>query len=81
MSLVRQAHFAWIRQNAVVLQGVTVGRDAVVGANSVVSQSVEEGALVVGVPARQAGLRMAGFQPSGRMHRRDHQSGPSFQGS
>ena len=47
--------FAWLGQNVVVLKGVTVGRNAVVGANAVVTQSVPEGAIVAGVPARQIG--------------------------
>jgi acetyltransferase-like isoleucine patch superfamily enzyme len=52
---VRIGAFAWIGQNAVVLKGVTIGRNAVVGANAVVTHSVEEGAIVAGVPARQIG--------------------------
>jgi acetyltransferase-like isoleucine patch superfamily enzyme len=47
--------FAWLGQNVVVLKGVTIGRNAVVGANAVVTQSVAEGAIVGGVPARQIG--------------------------
>jgi acetyltransferase-like isoleucine patch superfamily enzyme len=47
--------FAWLAQNVVVLKGVTVGRNAVVGANAVVTRSVEEGAIVAGIPARQIG--------------------------
>jgi acetyltransferase-like isoleucine patch superfamily enzyme len=54
-SPVRIGAFAWIGQNAVVLKGVTIGRNSVVGANSVVTHSVEEGAIVAGVPARQIG--------------------------
>jgi acetyltransferase-like isoleucine patch superfamily enzyme len=47
--------FVWLSQNVVVLKGVTIGRDAVVGANAVVTRSVPEGAIVAGVPARQIG--------------------------
>lgn len=47
--------FVWLSQNAVVLKGVTIGKNAVVGANAVVTRSVEEGAIVAGVPARQIG--------------------------
>lgn len=38
--------------NAVVIEGVHVGRDAVVAAGSVVIEDVPEGSVVAGVPAR-----------------------------
>lgn len=47
-----------IENNAVVFAGavvvgrVTIGRDAVIGANSVVLSSIPEGATAVGAPAR-----------------------------
>ena len=47
--------FVWLSQNVVVLKGVTIGRNAVVGANAVVTRSVPEGAIAAGVPARQIG--------------------------
>jgi acetyltransferase-like isoleucine patch superfamily enzyme len=47
--------FAWLGQNVVVLKGATIGRNAVVGANAVVTGPVEAGAIVAGVPARQIG--------------------------
>jgi acetyltransferase-like isoleucine patch superfamily enzyme len=42
----------WIGIGAVILPGVTIGRNAVVGANAVVSKSVPDGAVVAGIPAR-----------------------------
>jgi carbonic anhydrase/acetyltransferase-like protein (isoleucine patch superfamily) len=42
----------WIGQNAVILKGVTVGRDSIVGANSVVSRDVAPCSIVGGNPAR-----------------------------
>jgi acetyltransferase-like isoleucine patch superfamily enzyme len=42
----------WIAAGAHVLQGVTVGRDAVVAAGAVVTRDVEPATLVAGVPAR-----------------------------
>lgn len=42
----------WIGRGAVVLAGVSIGDGAVVGANAVVTRSVEPGAVVGGVPAR-----------------------------
>jgi acetyltransferase-like isoleucine patch superfamily enzyme len=47
--------FVWLSQNVVVLKGVTIGRNAVVGANAVVTRSVPEGAIAAGIPARQIG--------------------------
>lgn len=43
---------AWIGSGAVLLPGVTVGKNAVVGANSVVSHDVPDNQVAVGVPAR-----------------------------
>lgn len=42
----------WIGIGAVILPGVTVGRNAVVAANAVVTENVPEGTVVGGVPAR-----------------------------
>ncbi len=43
----------WIGAHAVILNGVTIGRGAVVGAGSVVTRSVPPGARVFGIPARE----------------------------
>lgn len=42
----------WIGQNAVILKGVTVGHDSIVGANSVVTHDVPPCSVVAGNPAR-----------------------------
>jgi acetyltransferase-like isoleucine patch superfamily enzyme len=42
----------FVGMGAMVLPGVTVGSDVVVGANSVVTNDVEDNAIVVGSPAR-----------------------------
>jgi acetyltransferase-like isoleucine patch superfamily enzyme len=47
----------WLGNNAIVLDGVTVGRGAVVGAGAVVTRSVEPDTIVAGNPARVIGLR------------------------
>lgn len=46
---------AWIGFNATVLRGVTIGRGAVIGACSVVTENVPDYAIVVGNPARIIG--------------------------
>ena len=43
---------AWLGANSVILSGVTIGRNAVVGANAVVTHDVPDFAVAVGVPAR-----------------------------
>lgn len=43
----------WIGANCTLLPGITIGDDAVVGAGSVVTQSVPAGELWAGVPARR----------------------------
>jgi maltose O-acetyltransferase len=42
----------WIGGGAVILPGVTIADDAVIGAGSVVTRDVARGATVMGVPAR-----------------------------
>jgi maltose O-acetyltransferase len=49
---VRIGSNVWIGAGALILPGVTVGDDALVGAGSVVTRDVPDGATVVGNPAR-----------------------------
>ena len=48
---------AAIGANSVVLPGVTVGKNALIGAGSVISKDVPENAIVVGNPARIIGYK------------------------
>ncbi|HMJ74651.1 MAG TPA: DapH/DapD/GlmU-related protein, partial [Iamia sp.] len=50
---IRLGRNVWVGAAAVVLQGVTIGDDSVVGAGSVVTRDVPAGVLVAGSPARQ----------------------------
>lgn len=43
---------AWLGTNAVVMPGVTIGRNAIVGANAVVTRDVPDHGVAVGAPAR-----------------------------
>jgi maltose O-acetyltransferase len=46
----------WIGSGALILPGVTIGEDAIIGAGSVITRNVPRGATVFGNPARtQAG--------------------------
>lgn len=46
---------AWLGVGAVLLPGIEIGTGAIVGANAVVTKSVEPYAVVAGVPARKIG--------------------------
>lgn len=48
---------AIVSANAVLVGGVRIGENAQVGANSVVLSDVADNAVVLGVPARQVGVR------------------------
>jgi acetyltransferase-like isoleucine patch superfamily enzyme len=54
---VRVGHNVWIGYGACILRGVTVGDNAIVGTNSVVTKHVEPNAVVGGVPARVLRMR------------------------
>lgn len=43
---------AWIGANATILQGVTIGENAVIAAGSVVSKDVADNTIVGGIPAK-----------------------------
>lgn len=54
---------ASIGSGAVVLCGVTIGQDAMVGAGAVVTHDVPDRSVVAGVPARVAGAAHGGDAP------------------
>ncbi len=43
----------WVGANSILLPGVTIGENAVVGAGSVVTRSIGDGVVAVGSPARE----------------------------
>jgi acetyltransferase-like isoleucine patch superfamily enzyme len=47
----------WIGNSAILLDGVRIGRGAVIGAGAVVTRDVPPGAIAVGNPARVVGMR------------------------
>lgn len=47
----------WIAANCTITDGVRIGHDAVIAANSVVSKDVEPFEIVGGVPAKNIGFR------------------------
>ncbi len=47
----------WLGFGVIVLDGVHIGKGAVVGAGSVVSRDIPDGAIAVGVPARVVKMR------------------------
>lgn len=48
---------AWLGFGVIVLSGVRIGRGAVVGAGSVVTRDIPDGAIAMGVPARVVRMR------------------------
>jgi acetyltransferase-like isoleucine patch superfamily enzyme len=48
---------AWLGVNVIILDGVRIGKGSVIGAGSVVTQDVPDGAIAVGVPARVIAMR------------------------
>jgi acetyltransferase-like isoleucine patch superfamily enzyme len=55
----RMGHNVWMGYGACVLRGVTVGDNAVIGTNSVVTKDVPDNAVVGGVPAKLIRMRKA----------------------
>ena len=47
----------WLGVGVIVLDGVRIGKGAVIGAGSVVTKSIPEGAIAFGVPARVVKMR------------------------
>jgi acetyltransferase-like isoleucine patch superfamily enzyme len=56
---VRVGNNVWIGYGACILRGVTVGDNAIIGTNSVVTKDVPANAVVGGVPARVIRMRDA----------------------
>jgi len=48
---------AWLGFGVIVLDGVRIGKGAVIGAGSVVTHNIPDGAIAVGVPARIVKMR------------------------
>jgi maltose O-acetyltransferase len=42
----------WIGQRAIIMPGLKIGSHTVIGAGSIVTKDVPEGAVVAGIPAR-----------------------------
>ncbi|HVS28911.1 MAG TPA: acyltransferase [Solirubrobacteraceae bacterium] len=56
---VRVGHNVWLGYGACILRGVTIGDNAIVGTNAVVTKEVPANAIVGGVPARVIRMRDA----------------------
>lgn len=57
----------WIGANCTITDGIHIGRDAVIGANSVVTRDVPPYEIVGGVPARSLGNRLEKAKGGGRV--------------
>jgi acetyltransferase-like isoleucine patch superfamily enzyme len=49
--------YAWVGAGSIVLDGVRIGKGAVVGAGSVVTRDIPDGAIALGVPAQVVRMR------------------------
>jgi acetyltransferase-like isoleucine patch superfamily enzyme len=58
---VRIGRHVWIGTRSIILKGVTIGDNAVIGAGSVVTKDVTENTIVAGNPARQIGVTTSGY--------------------
>jgi acetyltransferase-like isoleucine patch superfamily enzyme len=47
----------WLGANSTILKGVSIGNGAIVAAKSVVTKSVEEYGIMMGIPAKLTGHR------------------------
>lgn len=63
---VRIGHHAWLTTRVTVLQGVTIGVGAVVGACSLVNRDIEEKGVVAGLPAKPRGRRTSALAYRGK---------------
>lgn len=61
---VRIGENVWIGANALILPGITIGRNAIIGAGSVVTKDIGDGEVFAGNPARFIKRRLE--QPSQR---------------
>jgi acetyltransferase-like isoleucine patch superfamily enzyme len=74
---VRIGDDVWIGINVVILPGVTIGRGAVIGANSVVTKDVPPYTMAAGTPARSVRQRLA-FVPPGGVEADNAKDAPYF---
>ena len=44
--------YVWIGTNVMIVPGVEIGNNSIIGANSVVTKNIDENTIVGGVPAR-----------------------------
>jgi acetyltransferase-like isoleucine patch superfamily enzyme len=56
-SPVKIGDYSWIGARAVILPGVTIGRNCIVGAGGIVTKSLPDNSIAVGNPAKVIGLR------------------------
>ena len=53
--------YVWIGANCYIREGVTIGSNAVIGANSVVTRDIPENAIAAGVPAKVIRFKQSYF--------------------
>jgi acetyltransferase-like isoleucine patch superfamily enzyme len=61
VSPIKIGSHVWIAMRVIILKGVTIGDNAIIGAGSVVTRNVEKNTIVAGNPIRQIGLTKTGY--------------------
>lgn len=61
----------WVGINVVVMPGITIGRGAIIGSNSVVNKNVAPYSIFAGVPAKKIGERLSFDPPSKILYSED----------
>ena len=51
----------WIGYGAIILRGITIGDNSIIGAGSVVTRDVERNTIVAGNPAKKIGSTISGY--------------------
>lgn len=65
----RVKRFASIGAGSTITPGVEIGENALIGAGSVVTKSIPDNAIAMGIPARVVGSRPAPNNPNGQARR------------
>ena len=58
---VKIGNHVWIGTKAIILEGVSIGDNSIIGAGSVITRDIPENTIFAGNPARQIGITKTGY--------------------